>query len=359
MRGQNVILKYFAATAVLAFSLFGCGKANEKAPALDANGKHPANWVVDHRASFRFLSGQCKECHGVALDGGIAKVSCTSTSFDGLTCHANGHPPRLLGHVFPFKDPTLHGPAAVADLFSCAACHARMLRNPRFPAFSIYSTVPRYDLSIGSLANGCEDCHQALTAHPPVDPARLPGFSSGWLGHRNAKNLTACTRCHGDLFEGSIGIACNSCHVHFETANPPSKITCASCHGNPPNGTSFPNRAGRHDAHIAALTESSITGNDACMVCHNGGQSGTLKHYSSARRIDLKLPAVMGFLAAYNAKSGTANINQDKTCGNVSCHGGITTPPWSTGSININTDCQTCHAQIHGSNDPAGVRFMR
>ena len=81
------------------------------------------------------------------------------------------------------------------------------------------------------------------------------------------------------------------------------------------------------------------------MVCHNGGQSGTLKHYSSARRIDLKLPAVMGFLAAYNAKSGTANINQDKTCGNVSCHGGITTPPWSTGSININTDCQTCHAQ--------------
>jgi len=46
----------------------------------------------------------------------------------------------------------------------------------------------------------------------------------------------------------------------------------------------------------------------------------------------------------YNAKSGTAAYNPASvTCSNVSCHGGQATPNWLTGTINVNTQCASCH----------------
>jgi predicted CxxxxCH...CXXCH cytochrome family protein len=49
--------------------------------------------------------------------------------------------------------------------------------------------------------------------------------------------------------------------------------------------------------------------------------------------------------AVYNAKSGSAAFNGTaNTCSNVSCHGGQTTPSWLTGTIDVNTQCTSCHA---------------
>src|SRR6185369_9960577 len=67
------------------FCLWGCSKANDNSTILDANGKHPANWIVNHREAFRTLAGaiddptvaaksRCVECHGVDLGGGNVKV---------------------------------------------------------------------------------------------------------------------------------------------------------------------------------------------------------------------------------------------------------------------------------------------
>jgi predicted CxxxxCH...CXXCH cytochrome family protein len=48
---------------------------------------------------------------------------------------------------------------------------------------------------------------------------------------------------------------------------------------------------------------------------------------------------------AYNAKSGAASFNAaSEACANVSCHGGQTTPSWLTGTIDVNTQCTSCHA---------------
>ncbi len=157
-----------------------------------------------------------------------------------------------------------------------------------------------------------------------------------WAGHAAAAkaDVTVCEDCHGvDLSGGIEGIACSDCHVN---GSPLTQTDCTSCHGSPPNGTVAPNRAGAHnttDGHFAAQ----VTLPDGCNTCHNGAGTGTPLHDNGV--VDVQ------FLSIYSAKSGTAVYNvADGTCSNVSCHGGQTTPPWLTGTINVSTQCTSCHA---------------
>ncbi len=315
MLRPNVIIKGFLA-ALLTVSLGACGKSNDSAPSFDAStGKHSDNWVVNHRAAYHVNAPQCWECHGADLLGGISKVGCTSTSFDGMTCHAGGHPPRNVTHALPFKDPSLHGPAAKQDLIDCQDCHGQ----PGGPGSN-----PRFNLPIGSLPTGCEasGCHLVNMAHPKP-----------WSDHETAGNLTnACALCHGATFGGGTGPACSRCHTALKPGTVPILGTCVSCHGNPPNGTSFPNIAGAHFKH------NNLTGvTGVCNTCHNGAGFGTPLHFNN-------MTANVAFLSSYNAKSGAASYNKiNQTCSNVSCHGAIQTPPWQTGVITVSTDCTSCH----------------
>jgi predicted CxxxxCH...CXXCH cytochrome family protein len=70
--------------------------------------------------------------------------------------------------------------------------------------------------------------------------------------------------------------------------------------------------------------------NNNCASCHAGAAHNS--------RVDL------GVAASFNAKSGTATVNANMTCANISCHGGQTTPAWQTGSIAVDTQCTSCHA---------------
>ncbi len=70
--------------------------------------------------------------------------------------------------------------------------------------------------------------------------------------------------------------------------------------------------------------------NDNCAACHTGAAHNG--------QID------QGFETAWNAKSGTATGNSNGTCSNISCHGGKTTPNWVNGSINVDTQCSSCHS---------------
>ncbi len=107
-------------------------------------------------------------------------------------------------------------------------------------------------------------------------------------------------------------------------ANDPYAGACNSCHGQPPSGNTFPNAVGAHAVH-ESLPDAAGT----CAVCHNGAAHNDW--------IDL------GFTATWNAKSGLATDNMDGTCANISCHGGVSTPNWQTGSINVDTQCKSCH----------------
>ncbi len=176
-------------------------------------------------------------------------------------------------------------------------------------------------------------------------PNSQAGFSAtsgkheaGWLpaGHAQAAKAdpAACTECHGsDLAGGLSGVSCMPCHLN---GSPFVLTNCTSCHGNPPSGTVAPNRAGAHNTSTGHFT-AQVKFPDGCNTCHNGAGSGTLNHDNGI--VDVML------LSTYNAKSGTATYDAASgTCSEVSCHGGQTTPAWLTGTIDVNTQCTSCHA---------------
>ena len=167
------------------------------------------------------------------------------------------------------------------------------------------------------------------TAHTAVNQA---GYDAG------------CKACHDP---GSTVLSAPVCSVCHTAGSPLTVVNCASCHADPPTGTSFPNVAGTHTKHNAL---SGITG--VCTACHDTFDTGSLTHYNHANaRSGLNAlrvePGEAKFLSAYNAKSGTASFSATAfTCSNVSCHGGLAAPNWRTGTINVNADagCRQCHA---------------
>jgi predicted CxxxxCH...CXXCH cytochrome family protein len=100
---------------------------------------------------------------------------------------------------------------------------------------------------------------------------------------------------------------------------------CGSCHGLPPSNT----------AHAVHQALPGVGSN--CAVCHTGASAAT----HNDGWVDLAIAAT------YNAKTGAAaeNPNGTPSCVTVSCHGGQTTPDWGTGSINVDTQCTSCHAR--------------
>jgi predicted CxxxxCH...CXXCH cytochrome family protein len=148
--------------------------------------------------------------------------------------------------------------------------------------------------------------------------------------------LCANQYCHGTTLTGvaNSGPSCDKttgiggCHnIPYD----PLTVTCGACHRIPPDGTKFPNLAGKHGKHATSITTS-------CDICHNGASSYVGDHRNNVINFS--------FLPAYTPKTGlTPSFNASaKTCSNMSCHGGQTTPAWYTGSIDVNTQCTSCHA---------------
>jgi predicted CxxxxCH...CXXCH cytochrome family protein len=215
---------------------------------------------------------------------------------------------------------SLHGTPAKQDMTYCQGCHAN-------PSKGGAGSNPRFSVSVGSLVTGCEasSCHAASTAHPA--PWKYVYATS----HQSAGNMAvACALCHGATLNGGVGPACSTCHTG---GSPLTAKNCTSCHSSPPNGAAAPNRAGSHATHNALAN---ATGQ--CAACHNSGGSGTANHAYGRTSV------FVSFTTMYNAKSGAASYSTNSTCSNVSCHGGKTTPAWSTGTINVNTQCTSCHA---------------
>lgn len=307
-------------------------------------GAHPTRWQGTNDVTGNYLSTHrnalnqnttCAICHDF-IEGRSAPdataPSCFGANFtnaEGSTtgCHASG---PGAPHALPFTAPALHGLEAKADLVYCQECHAT-------PAAGGAGSNPRFNVAVGSLTKGCEDCHTQNTVHP----------YSSWSGaasnsHKTAGNLAAaCALCHGANLlgsaEGGSGRACGDCH----TAGSPLVLSnCTSCHNNPPDsaapaGNSRPNRDGSHSVHDNLPRVGGI-----CITCHDGSGTNANIHF------DATAPASIFGLATYDAKSGIFSYNSaSRTCSSVSCHGGQTTPNWLTGTLNVATGCETCHVR--------------
>ncbi len=179
------------------------------------------------------------------------------------------------------------------------------------------------------LAAGCGDPNSNVAFNP--DSGAHP---VGWLpsGHavRAKANANSCAECHGsDLSGGIASVSCSPCH---QKGSPYAFTDCTSCHGKPPTGTVAPNRSGVHAVHNALPTVATV-----CDTCHSGAGSGTPTHADGVVELNLQ--------TLYSAKSGAAVRNSDGTCSQVSCHGGQTTPAWSSGTtIDVSTQCTVCHS---------------
>lgn len=440
----------------------GCSQGNESSLISPETGQHSDGWYTAHRTAYTSNPSVCQECHGADLSGGISQVSCFSSSFEGLSCHANGPS----GHPAGWSSSSSHGPVAKSapgassGFESCQVCHGNdftggSVNQSCFICHGVSAPHPSSPWRGGSLTHTntdpgnavvCALCHQA----PSLPQGTTPGCFNNTLCHGNAahpsgwnsgsvhgieaeQDFSACTVCHGDTYQGGSGssiscydchngpglnhpapqwvisnhataatnniascqtchgtnyqgggshVACTSCHmeneaqVHPQNWYPDIRLnhgayasangtascatqychgtslegvaqsgpscstchewpftgggSCTNCHGTPPDGSTDPNVAGRHAEHMA------LAGVD-CAVCHQNAGSGTSLHQNGV--VDISLSST------YNAQSGTASFNASAvTCSTVSCHGGQTSPYWVSGSINVDSQCTSCHS---------------
>ena len=84
-----------------------------------------------------------------------------------------------------------------------------------------------------------------------------------------------CQVCHSatsyHLYDGSgaghyNGADCTQCHTH-DAGFQPTGGACDACHGQPPDGSAFPNTAGAHATHMIDTNGPQIAD---CYVCHAG-----------------------------------------------------------------------------------------
>ncbi len=324
----------------------------------------------------------CAQCHlrGANLRTPILTSYATGTPgcFNSTLCHG------ALGHPVGWADPAQHGATAKANITFCQTCHSS---NPNGGPGS----NPRFNVVLGRLTAGCETCHIANAAHPPVlqipaafgitspDPIGTP-----WFRHRTSTNFDACNRCHGANLDGGVGPRCQKCHVAaLPTSTRNSPDPCSSCHSQPPSGTTYPNINRVHGSHATL----NVPTGGLCPECHSGLGSGTLNHFLRAKNISLvgassTQPNAVVFGGVLSKANGAAPVFTLATlqCANTYCHGStlagfnldpnvIRTPAWDTpfqglhcdkchgyppataghGSIPGPTQCIVCHPHVNAS----------
>lgn len=131
---MSQVMRLFLPCALL-FLVTACS-SSDSGNVYSPDGKgHADGWVHAHGENFLKDQEQCVTCHGEALTGGLAKVSCSTASRNGISCHPND-PPHLAtllspdGSVHPENSRLLCGKCH--DLndfynplrFKCRRCHA-------------------------------------------------------------------------------------------------------------------------------------------------------------------------------------------------------------------------------------------
>ena len=270
----------------------------------------------------------------------------------------------------------------------CVRCHAS--ENQHF-GHTAHAKAFRQNPRNERERQVCEACHGPGSRHlaDATDRDGIIGFTRGWgtpveiqnaqcLGcHQgrqriywpdsaHASNQVACSDCHnpmarfsanGLLRSAGISETCATCHgqqrAEFRKRShmplPEGKMSCESCHN--PHGS--PTRPMLKTSSVNAL----------CTSCHAEKRGPFIWEHAPVRENCLNCHEAHGsnqeaLLVAPRPficqQCHTSRTHQNKLLTALNQPGGI-----DPNERLMGRSCQTCHAQVHGSNHPAGVRFLR
>lgn len=271
---------------------------------------------------------------------------------------------------------------------TCEGCHGQEAANWAHTIHAaVFTLNPRDSLE----AQGCEACHGPGSAHVknPGDLSTIISFSSKSktpVAERNAQCLT-CHKggqrifWHGSIHENN-GLACSDCHnpmtnfsAHGLTARDSISQTCFSCHKI--QRTEFNKRShmpllegkiscvdchNPHGSTTSPLLKADSV-NEVCYSCHAEKRGPFLFEHAPVREncLNCHNPHGSNFEALLTAPRPMLCQQchaQDGHPAILMTRGNMVLGP-SPQPMLISTSCQTCHVNIHGSNDPSGARFER
>jgi DmsE family decaheme c-type cytochrome len=273
--------------------------------------------------------------------------------------------------------------SAYAEAGACATCHEELATALQA---TTHGRTSRADWDGGRL---CETCHGPGAAHVEGGgdkakirrPTALPAQEQSaiclschekegrayWQGSPHDGRDLSCLTCHKIHHTGAAPdkllakktefATCTSCHLRrkaslVRSAHMPMRegqMTCSSCHN--PHGSPGP----------ALLLQNSL--NENCYSCHAEKRSPMLWEH----------PPVKENCANCHDPHGSLHprmqvMKQPRVC--QQCHDEMRHPtqPYSDASSApeffpnsrmFDRGCMNCHSMIHGSNHPAGMRFLR
>lgn len=269
------------------------------------------------------------------------------------TCHAveNSHFSHSV-HALGLRAAAAGNPDAPV----CAACHgagSAHITDPWNKQLIISFTRTDDGASAEVRTGVCLTCHEG-------------GPRDHWTGSVHQRNGVTCSDCHnpmsqapgeGLLVKNSINETCAQCHrdvrAQFDRRShmplPEGQISCADCH-NP------------HGSLTAPLLKTN-TVNETCFQCHAEKRGPHLFEHAPVRGNCLNCHTPHGSNQASLLNAPIPFLCQQ-------CHTNLRHPNDLQTAQSLGTGghpderlmgrgCLTCHAQIHGSNNPSGPRLHK